>query len=692
MQLPRDADSTSWSDTHMEWLRRHPLAAGLILLLVVALLGWQWLPEEAPPPASAARHAPTQSPPTGETPSPASASPSPPAPADVSVPADEPARASVGALRGRAFDAFTDEPMTKFEITWREPIGEPRQQFASRRRTFETTDGRFEYTDVPAGKWGIIVTARGYQRFEVPELKITGGTEQEVLVPLQKGHTLRGRVYDQATGTGIAASIDVLDSRIPAAFRSPRPGTAQATAADGSFVIEGLPPGRTDLAIDANNYSSRTVGVEVGANTPSLEIGLSAGATIAGRFTTAAGDPIAGGSVALYRPDGSLVATRDTDVGGTFEFRDLDAGTFQLAGKHRSALVTQDVTLSGGTANVQLALAAGRTIRGTVTGLRPDLLAQVNVTVRRDGEMQWTPNRVNERGEFELNDVAPGPVRVVADVNRTREVSKSIEMPAHADVTVNLDFPAGATLSGRVTRDSKPLPDLLVVVDSPNPRHSANSHHTKTSSAGTYSVQNLEPGEYVVMVGNYISKPLQIHGAAVFDVDMPGGDLTGRVLDDATGAPLANASVDLYFADTAASPLRINRFTDHLGNFSIAGTVPSEYVLTVYRPGYRLYREPLSFDAQSPALTIRLREDKGVEIRGRDAAGQPVRGIMVIESIAGRGGFTIELPLDERGIGYLPSGLAGSKLQLIALGVGSVQIPSWNGAALDLRFGPATQQ
>jgi hypothetical protein len=668
----------------MEWLRRHRFAAGLLLVLVVALIGWQLLPDRSQSPTSATPDVATASPPTVET-------PSPPPSANVSVPAEEAADASAGALRGRAFDAITNEPVRRFEVTWREPIGEPKQQFDARRRTFETNDGSFEYTNVPPGKWGMIVTARGYQPFELPELKVTGGVAQEVLLPLQKGHTVRGRVYDQTTGAGIAATIEVLDPLAPMPSRSGGQADANAGGADGNFVIEGLPPGRTSLVVAAKNYTSRTVVVEVGASTPSLEIGLTAGGTITGRFTTAAGSPVAGASVTLYRPDGAVGDTRDTDDAGAFEFQDLNVGKYQLVGSHGSAIVTKDVTLSGRSVNVQLALKAGRSIRGTVTGLRPEQFGQVIVTGRRDRDVMWIQRGINERGEFELKDVSPGPVRVAAEMNRAREVSKSIEMPADFDVTVNLDFPPPATLSGRVTRKNMPLPDLTVAVRSTKPNSSSTSFdHHKTSSAGAYSVPDLEPGEYVVMVGSFISKPVQVQGQTVFNIDMPGGDLGGRVIDDGSGVPIARASVDLYIPDPTAS-VRINRLTDHLGQFTIPGIVPAEYVLAIYQPGYRLYRERISFDEQSAALTIRLPQERGVEIKCHDDAGRPVREIMVMETIDGQSGFVLNLSLDERGVGYLPSGLAGSKLQVIAP-TGYLEIPSWNGAALDLRFAPPDKE
>lgn len=295
-------------------------------------------------------------------------------------------------------------------------------------------------------------------------------------------------------------------------------------------------------------------------------------------------------------------------------------------------------------------------------------------------------NRVDSQGEFELNDVAPGPVRVVADLNRAREVSKAIEVPADADVTVSLDFPASASLSGLMTRNNQPLADFDFFFRPPDPGALMGWHRVKTSAAGTYTVSDMEPGEYVMIAGAFVSKPVQVNGQAVFDVDLPGGDLDGRVLDDSGGAPMAGALVDIDVVEGASPPIRLHAQTDPSGQYKIASVVPAEYTLTVYKPGYRLHRERFAFDPRSAAPVVRLRQERGVEIRGRDADGKPVREIMLLETVDGRSGIYTHLQLDENGVGYLPSGLAGSGLNLSVFGAGRVEIPSWDGAALDLRF------
>jgi len=161
----------------MELPRRHLLAASLILVGVVALIAWQLLPQGSQPSTPVAQKEAPALPPQSELPA-ATSSANSPAPA-----VDAPV---ANVLHGRAFDVVTGEPVKKFEIVWRQPREERWQFFKSRERTFETSDGRFEYTDVPPGKWIVTVTAAGYQRFELPDVRIADGPRQEILLPLQK--------------------------------------------------------------------------------------------------------------------------------------------------------------------------------------------------------------------------------------------------------------------------------------------------------------------------------------------------------------------------------------------------------------------------------------------------------------------------------------------------------------------------
>jgi hypothetical protein len=97
---------------------------------------------------------------------------------------------------------------------------------------------------------------------------------------------VHGRVYDDASGAGIAAaSIAFRESdigRFEGNFRSRVRVTSEK---NGSFVLEGVPPGRVTLEIGAQDYAGRELDIVVSDETSPLEIGLSTGGTIAGAAT-----------------------------------------------------------------------------------------------------------------------------------------------------------------------------------------------------------------------------------------------------------------------------------------------------------------------------------------------------------------------------------------------------------------------
>lgn len=121
-------------------------------------------------------------------------------------PVDRPSAAR-GTLRGRVIDAATGDPVREFEVEFhvlrsRQP-GEENPGV----RTFRSEDGRFEWPNLLARTWMVTARASGYQRFELMDLQIPhGGATREIVLPLRRGHILRGRVYDEATGVGIASA------------------------------------------------------------------------------------------------------------------------------------------------------------------------------------------------------------------------------------------------------------------------------------------------------------------------------------------------------------------------------------------------------------------------------------------------------------------------------------------------------
>lgn len=652
--------------------------AFLLSLAAIAclIIGWWALgPNEspAPPPPSAAS--------TRVEP--------PPAPEPVEPTSDASFKA-FATLRGRVIDAATREPVREFELRFAESGRSAPDQDVLATQKFRTEDGSFEWQRIPPGQWGLIAEAAGYQRF-LTDLKFgKGEATQEVIIPLVRGATLRGRVYAEASGVGIASAG--IGFRI--AGQHPyegnwrlRPRTQSQVG--GAFVLDGIPPGRITLSVGANNYAGRELDLVVDENTGPLEIGLSSGGSIAGRLAGPDGSTPVAGSAGIFHLDDHAGYTVRTSETGEFSFRSLAPGIYRLTGRGPGGSVALDVVL-GDSQNIEgliLALRGGRTIRGTVSGLRPAELKQLSITARPDAGVVGSEASasINERGEYELRGVEPGRAHVSADVSMRRQLARTVDVPADSDVTVDFDFPRGARVSGRVTQRGRPIPGAWL---EPRPAVETKlfNYGASTSSTGDYVIEDLPHGEYTIWIQGFKSRPFQVSGDTVFDIDAS-PQLTGRILEDNGKVPVAEAELDVWPADQRSSRIRATDRSDHYGRFAMAGLEPGEFILTIYKPGYELYRERIAYASPMVDMTIRLPRGNGVQVRAQDAAsGKPLRGLSAYEMIGDRNGLRLQLPLDEEGVGYIPSGLKGTTIAFWVEGYATQTISSWNGARLDLKF------
>jgi hypothetical protein len=214
------------------------------------------------------------------------------------------------------------------------------------------------------------------------------------------------------------------------------------------------------------------------------------------------------------------------------------------------------------------------------------------------------------------------------------------------------------------------------------------SYGARTSPQGEYVVDGLSNGEYRVRVEGYPSRFVHVSGDTVFNIDLPTASLLGRVLEERGKAPIVGADVELRPAQGAR--YRWTARSDHLGRFYLRGVESGDFVLTVYRPGYDVVRERISYGASQPEPTIRLRRVPGVEIRVRSADGLP-EDLFVSEVLGETTGNAFLIRLDANGVGALPNGFAGGTLSFQAAGYAPTVIRNWGGERLDLLLARAAE-
>jgi hypothetical protein len=215
------------------------------------------------------------------------------------------------------------------------------------------------------------------------------------------------------------------------------------------------------------------------------------------------------------------------------------------------------------------------------------------------------------RGEFRLGVPEKGLalyVQVSAKYLARRNFAKLAVGRPH-DLTVV----AGVTVTGRLTKDGKPLPGAAVglVQTNRNVESFVGEYQAATDAKGVFRIPNVPPEDAIVLYGQMDS--LKAHGAVAArplrtgktgtELDAgdlavgPGYRLAGRlVLSD--GKPVPTGVRVLISREEAWDSQQAVVGKD--GSFSFTGLPPERYSLSARVPGYHVSPTNASFDLLNP--------------------------------------------------------------------------------------------
>jgi 5-hydroxyisourate hydrolase-like protein (transthyretin family)/uncharacterized GH25 family protein len=612
-----------------------------------------------------------------------------------------------GVLRGRVVDAATRTPLTEFRIAFEQRMDRAVGVAMDRREPSVVTarDGRFELKDVAAGPTTITALARGYLPGETHGIEIIPGEPTpEVLIELQRGLTLRGRVIDKVSGKPLAgARVSYGDS--PAARVGEGIGSRHAPAtsdASGLFVLEGLPTGTLTIRANASKHTELLRRMVL-TQDASVELALSRGATLAGQVVAA--DGVTPVKAEYQLRQGNSATGTSTDEQGRFEIQHKAAGRYQLSASTKTQVtplkevtVTEDEQLLG----IKLVLQAAPMIRGTIAGLSPAELTQLQIGADEagrapDGRWWWHGHGelLQQSPDVEIDGTAyrlrpfqspfqsrSSPTIVIAGPARGPQVQKRITVPERGDVSVDFDFAGGMQVAGRVTLAGKPAADVLMVAlpDEEQPV----AGFTQTTANGEYRFADLARGTYRIGPANIKLMRLQMTGNVVQDFELPAIEVSGRASDAATGQPLSEVRVELRATQADAVTAGNSVLTDREGGFKLDQLAPGEYVLTLQRTGYDMARQDLVLRSSLDNLSLPLRVAEGVRLRVRGPDLGEVSGATLTERIGAIVVAYVYVPLDVSGVGKIPPSLAGRTFTIEASGFEPFTVSNWNGDPLDV--------
>ena len=371
--------------------------------------------------------------------------------------------AGTGVIRGRIVAADTSTPIRRAQVRATSGGGG-----AGARLVSTDTDGRFEFRELPPGRWELAASKAGFVTLRFGQRRpfeggrpielANGQVLESVDIALPRGAAITGRVFDEFGDPIAGARVQVLRSQLVQGERQLTP-TANAGISDdtGAFRVYGLMPG--DYYVSA---TLRTVD-----------------------------DP---------NDDATFAPTYYPGTGSVTEAQRIAIGLGQEQGNINFSLMpVRAVRVSGTVVD-----SAGSPIAGGSITLMPS-----DSMIRIGGLGGFGGNRVGNDGRFTIANVPPGPYTIAATAGRPRgpemEVATMPLFVGSEDIAgLTLVTSKGMTLSGRIVTaqgTSAPLPTgLQVAVQLYRPGRGIPSRPARAAADGTFELTSLF-GQGFIRVG-----------------------------------------------------------------------------------------------------------------------------------------------------------------------------------------------
>ncbi|HEU4422369.1 MAG TPA: carboxypeptidase-like regulatory domain-containing protein, partial [Pilimelia sp.] len=485
------------------------------------------------------------------------------------------------------------------------------------------TDGRFTVSGVPAGTIKVQFYANGLEQWATDKpdfdsatvFTVVDGQTLTVNESLLPTGTVAGRLTDSAGQAVVGAQVTATDLE----------GDAWVdgyTDDEGRYSINVLPDeyrvrfqidGVTQWAYQARNQeSAATFTVAVG-QTVQVDDALLPTGSLGGRLVNAAGEPVAGATVALHQ-DGHSAGIAGTDDNGEFQLARVLPGIYQVSfslgngleqwayGKRSEAEADAITVAVGEHTVVNERLLATGSVAGRFTDQNGNGLPNysVNVTSATEGDPNSYYTETDADGNYRIDGILVGQHLVsFTDPNTNRsQFAYGKGNAADADrITVS----AGETTT---VNDSR-VPAAKVRVKATDAKTGAAVSGFCVSLIGPSDgggctdgtevvIGNLAAGRYEVGVlpkegSLYLRGQTHVTTTAgrTTAVSVPltlGGAIRLTVTDRATGKPLADACVDPVAPGTGGLADGVGDCTDASGKLQTTALASGTYNLFVMAP------------------------------------------------------------------------------------------------------------
>lgn len=528
------------------------------------------------------------------------------------------------------------------------------------------SDGSFRIADLNPGQVMLIINKP--EAF-ISEMRPVAAPARNFVIELPPGGRIPGRVVDKMTHQPVTSFLAGVTA--PRGGMTMPPMQKQFTTDDGTFMLESVKPGSTQVVVNAPGYimaRSPTIEVEDGKTLPDVEVGLETGAKLTGRVTGPEGTALAGVSVrsvvksAGSPPTNMVEDSPTTDANGEYTIESLEPGekTFSFS---RSGYQPQQKTVtivSGKDARLDVQIANGIRATGLVVtdGGVPIPDASVRA-VSADGNRE---NRTDAGGGFTIEGLAPGNYTFMATkTGFAPGTLRDIDIASSGPVRIILK--SGGVITGHVSGlTAQELEQTTIYAGVAGPGGPVTA---PVDGAGNFRIEGVPSGTVRIGARTGVLFGGSTRSAATKVVDFDGGTaqveidfksntvIHGRITRN--GAPVANAQV-IFVPRDGKSQTSASASADAEGRYELGGLDDGAY--TVRTMDMALLGAPFTtqyevhgsdtFDITIRTVTLRGRVTGAIDSRPLSEAnvelripGQPMFGGRTAQTDAS-GNFVLE--------------------------------------------------
>jgi protocatechuate 3,4-dioxygenase beta subunit len=403
---------------------------------------------------------------------------------------------------------------------------------------------------------------------EALEVKIPEeGGIPEVRVVLRPAAVLHGRVTDPGGAPVIHAHValdPLFQSGLPDSYRELSLDVL-LTDAEGRFTVLGLEGGSYRLRLEHPELEPLDTRVEIAAGvTEEIDVAFTERrdrdrSKVSGRVVGDGGAGIDGAVIQLVADSPWNVAAETLSFGdGRFELAAPEPGSYSLVASFGDLAPGRTEPFRAGDGAVEdvvLHLVPGAAVRGRILGLGSDELAGVEIAAYAPAYGS-VGGRVSPAGRFFVSGLAAGSWNVTANHPESgRSVSEGVHLGGPGDeVEVELRFPQGFRLTGRVVMDGVPLADGEVQIRCFETRMGARVgihdgrfvHDGVPAGSCSLSVRDRRLGVRTAR------RTVEIAGDTDVALEFATAVLSGRVASRGGFEPVAGAVVQLHGSESGS--------------------------------------------------------------------------------------------------------------------------------------------